>query len=294
MPIWKADRSSRHCWVCNNTLRVFNRHHCRYCGNLICNDCSRYRMRVSHDLQGRPANKSYNAHHAVRVCDLCFIPYNINPVLAFHYNIARNVIFFLNENILKSATLLSIKSNDGKHHNSFFQDDWSKYIHCFHIQKTIRRMESLNVRERNLEKYHESIYNLCLKYSMANCAEFISCAIHHIRRNLANYAQIAPATLSHLSLTQCNIEGAEGDHVFLVIGNSIQHKIVCDVWSKKKYLYSEINDRLVDYYSSTETNDNGDLERGHIQRFNPNTQKVVVSEYRNRKIQFNENLRLYR
>ena len=40
-PMWAADSSSDNCFVCGKRFTFFfRRHHCRNCGQLVCNDCS--------------------------------------------------------------------------------------------------------------------------------------------------------------------------------------------------------------------------------------------------------------
>jgi len=41
------DEQSSNCTLCNASFSIFNRrHHCRLCGILVCNNCSKHRMRV--------------------------------------------------------------------------------------------------------------------------------------------------------------------------------------------------------------------------------------------------------
>eukprot|EP01084_Bolivina_argentea_P054765 100424_1 len=56
---WQEDSATSICNVCHNTIKptlIFksNKHHCRFCGKIICNSCSQ---------------NSSNKH---RICDLCF------------------------------------------------------------------------------------------------------------------------------------------------------------------------------------------------------------------------------
>jgi len=58
--LWKPDSSSRECLSCHRPFTFFNRrHHCRKCGDLICDDCSKARMFVT------------STQKNVRVCRSC-------------------------------------------------------------------------------------------------------------------------------------------------------------------------------------------------------------------------------
>ncbi|WP_077216999.1 FYVE zinc finger domain-containing protein [Piscirickettsia litoralis] len=47
---FKPDNSRSDCSICNEEFKLFfRRHHCRYCGNLICSDCS-HTSKTSLDL----------------------------------------------------------------------------------------------------------------------------------------------------------------------------------------------------------------------------------------------------
>ncbi|MES1915328.1 MAG: hypothetical protein MHM6MM_007297 [Cercozoa sp. M6MM] len=59
-PVWQSDHSSKNCTLCNAKFSlVFRRHHCRMCGALVCNDCSKSRAEIK-------GNKK-----PVRICDRC-------------------------------------------------------------------------------------------------------------------------------------------------------------------------------------------------------------------------------
>jgi hypothetical protein len=78
LPIWQPDSTAASCKSCGAKFTVFLRkHHCRKCGYIFCDDCSKGRRqlydpgrqeypvrRPGEDLQRGP----------VRVCDLCFPP----------------------------------------------------------------------------------------------------------------------------------------------------------------------------------------------------------------------------
>ncbi|CAK9055496.1 unnamed protein product [Durusdinium trenchii] len=59
----QADGKETHCPRCRSQFTTyFRRHHCRNCGGLVCDDCSRNRTRIPRDL----------SLGIVRVCDDCF------------------------------------------------------------------------------------------------------------------------------------------------------------------------------------------------------------------------------
>jgi len=60
-PIWAADHESNVCTQCKDGFTFFNRrHHCRFCGDLICGKCSTNKLPSNLD----PKKKE-------RACDLC-------------------------------------------------------------------------------------------------------------------------------------------------------------------------------------------------------------------------------
>ena len=59
-PVWLPDKDAKQCMICSIKFTTFNRrHHCRYCGRVICGNCSGKKIKL-------PSTKS-----AVRVCDTC-------------------------------------------------------------------------------------------------------------------------------------------------------------------------------------------------------------------------------
>jgi len=70
-PIWIPDDFSESCMIasCQNPLFTFTRrrHHCRYCGKLICSECSKNKL--PHFTKGK--------NEFMRVCSLCFEQYKV-------------------------------------------------------------------------------------------------------------------------------------------------------------------------------------------------------------------------
>jgi len=63
-PLWMPDKFSASCQKCRNAFSLINRrHHCRNCGAIVCDNCSKKRIKLEHVDQ----------HRQVRVCDACFL-----------------------------------------------------------------------------------------------------------------------------------------------------------------------------------------------------------------------------
>lgn len=67
--LWMDDSASLKCLCCSKAFTTFRRkHHCRQCGQLVCDDCSQKRKQVL--LPAIRPNKEAESG-AVRVCDTC-------------------------------------------------------------------------------------------------------------------------------------------------------------------------------------------------------------------------------
>ena len=65
-PIWTPDRNAPECSVCKVAFTVFvRRHHCRSCGSIVCDSCSKKRYLLAH----------VDKINLVRVCDTCYDKY---------------------------------------------------------------------------------------------------------------------------------------------------------------------------------------------------------------------------
>lgn len=61
-PVWMPDSNQTKCPLCSRAFTVFfRRHHCRKCGQLCCEACSRTRV----------IQPNISVSHKVRVCDQC-------------------------------------------------------------------------------------------------------------------------------------------------------------------------------------------------------------------------------
>jgi len=59
-PVWVPDDEVHNCTICDTIFTFTTRkHHCRQCGNVICDNCSLKR-------------KDINGEENLRVCDICF------------------------------------------------------------------------------------------------------------------------------------------------------------------------------------------------------------------------------
>ncbi|PRP78529.1 hypothetical protein PROFUN_13586 [Planoprotostelium fungivorum] len=61
-PVWAPDSSTKKCVLCQKSFNVVQRrHHCRYCGRVVCGSCS-----------GQSINITHISSKAVRVCKECY------------------------------------------------------------------------------------------------------------------------------------------------------------------------------------------------------------------------------
>eukprot|EP00456_Euglypha_rotunda_P035171 TRINITY_DN27112_c1_g1_i2.p1 TRINITY_DN27112_c1_g1~~TRINITY_DN27112_c1_g1_i2.p1 ORF type:complete len:441 (-),score=23.23 TRINITY_DN27112_c1_g1_i2:19-1176(-) len=62
-PVWQQDSRATRCHTCNSKFNFVRRkHHCRICGYIVCNECSKNRCVINATINNKPA----------RVCDACF------------------------------------------------------------------------------------------------------------------------------------------------------------------------------------------------------------------------------
>eukprot|EP01119_Soliformovum_irregulare_P017382 TRINITY_DN5156_c0_g1_i4.p1 TRINITY_DN5156_c0_g1~~TRINITY_DN5156_c0_g1_i4.p1 ORF type:complete len:668 (-),score=201.77 TRINITY_DN5156_c0_g1_i4:275-2278(-) len=62
-PVWQTDASAKQCFICHKGFNavLLRKHHCRYCGRVVCGSCSPNTLRIP-SLSAQP----------VRVCQICF------------------------------------------------------------------------------------------------------------------------------------------------------------------------------------------------------------------------------
>lgn len=70
---WQNDSTSNKCVLCDSSFSLFyRRHHCRACGRVVCNDCSKHRIKTNTTvIKSRSNNQPTN--EPVRVCDQCIV-----------------------------------------------------------------------------------------------------------------------------------------------------------------------------------------------------------------------------
>ncbi|GAB5365174.1 hypothetical protein AAMO2058_001034400 [Amorphochlora amoebiformis] len=66
-PVWQADESSNECNVCSKRFHMLTRrrHHCRYCGLLVCDSCSKHRRMLP------DRRNPHSGEEMRRVCKKC-------------------------------------------------------------------------------------------------------------------------------------------------------------------------------------------------------------------------------
>jgi hypothetical protein len=65
---WEPDDARKHCYMCEADFNFFRRrHHCRKCGKLVCNSCSKQRVLLRQTKQRQ------------RACDVCVSPQSGSP-----------------------------------------------------------------------------------------------------------------------------------------------------------------------------------------------------------------------
>ncbi|KAL5989809.1 hypothetical protein ACLOJK_010703 [Asimina triloba] len=65
-PKWLADSAASACMLCNVRFHpiICSRHHCRFCGGIFCNDCSKGRTLMP---------EKFRVGNPQRVCDVCYV-----------------------------------------------------------------------------------------------------------------------------------------------------------------------------------------------------------------------------
>lgn len=110
IPQWVDDRLVENCFVCEQAFTFFNRkHHCRYCGRVICHACSRYGKIPSiledqipqPDSQPRYLHKILRAPTDQRLCVKCHTQINRNmnavPCIKVLLNLCRQGLVNMTE-----------------------------------------------------------------------------------------------------------------------------------------------------------------------------------------------------
>lgn len=70
-PVWIDNSARSKCALCNATFGTFTRkHHCRRCGEIVCDKCSGHKKNVAHPAVNPEAKEPEK--QPVRVCDSCY------------------------------------------------------------------------------------------------------------------------------------------------------------------------------------------------------------------------------
>ena len=69
--VWEDDKKFNVCHACKKKFRTFiRRHHCRLCGYVFCDNCTKNRLSIKTPLSR--SGRLSGEHHGQRVCDRCF------------------------------------------------------------------------------------------------------------------------------------------------------------------------------------------------------------------------------
>lgn len=205
--VWRNDNLVKDCTFCQKTFTFFVRkHHCRYCGNIFCHECSNKYIVIPNFLLDKPEAEDYwNLSYYVsslkgneeRVCNECYILINnkiairdkiveiiTNPITIFqigqlsdtneeikchYYDQIRNIQYYLPNHIYSDIDkkILDI--------NSKFFSKHSKYL--------VNYIKSINWSILTVEETHEktkhilSILNSEKKYSCESLFCTRTCSI---------------------------------------------------------------------------------------------------------------------
>eukprot|EP01103_Thecamoeba_quadrilineata_P000487 TRINITY_DN1041_c0_g1_i1.p1 TRINITY_DN1041_c0_g1~~TRINITY_DN1041_c0_g1_i1.p1 ORF type:complete len:864 (+),score=169.79 TRINITY_DN1041_c0_g1_i1:34-2625(+) len=67
-PLWVPDKDAANCFICRDDFSfVHRRHHCRICGQIVCRECSKYKLTLP------------STREQVRVCNPCYQTHQESP-----------------------------------------------------------------------------------------------------------------------------------------------------------------------------------------------------------------------
>ncbi|MCP3966646.1 MAG: hypothetical protein GY750_20750 [Lentisphaerae bacterium] len=263
MGTWKPDHSSSACFICSKPFSAFHRkHHCRSCGEIVCDDCSLARGQWVDPLKRESGEVSHTQGEKVRICDICDKTKltNIHPGTISQAEQNGDLRF------LEALQVMTIAINKAfpvsatrYYYNSKTRfSRWGKY-----------RLSQKILRGKELNRYSEMISQreICelqllhaLKISIANCYE-MSLAAFSVLYELLDETEYR----TYMKRFNLNVsfEGAiyflpHGDHNFLMLGNNLpvsfnsgtmarsiaQKIIVFDPWEKLIFYLSQAKDIL--------------------------------------------------
>jgi len=85
-PVWQPDESRKDCSLCSKRFNPLTRrrHHCRFCGKLVCAKCSHHRAKVP--LEG-PSKKEDSR----RMCNQCHAEYKNGELMTLSFENTKNI-----------------------------------------------------------------------------------------------------------------------------------------------------------------------------------------------------------
>lgn len=224
--IWKNDNLVNKCMACNKLFTFFNRkHHCRYCGNIFCYNCTSKTITIPDFITDVPKSADYwNISHYItgikgteqKVCDECYntineyisIMDNIKNIIndpvsidkvweSFEYsNEVKNYYFDYFRNIQYYLPDHKYSDIDRKmlHVNSIYFSCHSKYL--VHYIKSIE-WHKLNNNDQ-IEKY-DSITNIIMNdKKVYSCQKLYCTRTCSIKLSCDDCINILFSTVNHL------------------------------------------------------------------------------------------------
>ncbi|MCP3943391.1 MAG: hypothetical protein GY710_18165 [Desulfobacteraceae bacterium] len=243
---WKLNYNTTKCNLCESLFTSYRRkHHCRVCGNIVCDSCSSYRIPGVQNLKDTPWYKKHGRGSSVRVCELCAkdskILYiddssKIKSKLRPH---SHALIDYAKKIIIEFNSLFPISSSKQKTQNAYTQLHQSSNARKKHMEEThylLRKFHPKFQKDLSYIQFIEKKMQHCVHISIANCHElsrFVFLYMYYYNMHNKNF---------DAGLCICTKE----DHVFNILRASkstmtkkvIETKsyrgsaIVLDVWKK--------------------------------------------------------------
>ena len=97
-PRWLADSAATACMLCSVRLHpiMCSRHHCRFCGGIFCNECSKGRSLLT---------AKFRTGDPQRVCDVCFV--RLDSVQSYLMDQVSHAAQFPTQDLTDLSTLRS-------------------------------------------------------------------------------------------------------------------------------------------------------------------------------------------
>lgn len=187
-PFWVPDQLCQYCNKCGIKFSITNRrHHCRGCGKVFCNDCSKFR----HDLKMLGYNQAVESK--LRVCEDCFHKYNIvNP-----FEILQAVIRIKIASYLPPKSICKLSIIDREWYRILTSEEadkllWSSYVQTNISPTNSKRNLSVSETAEYFNNYGRSWFNsyissFVVKQSITTSVIFLRWPIRTIREEAAEY-----------------------------------------------------------------------------------------------------------